>query len=377
MEKGKIIYLDNAANSQVYDSVAEEVKRCMKIYYANPGALHKMGEEALKAVNSARKKVAEVINAKPEDIVFTSGATESNNLAIHGLARANPKRKKILISTIEHDSVFEVCKFLKTLGFKIVEIPVDKEGILNLEILEKEVDGETLLVSVIHGSNEIGVLQDIRKIGEICKKKGVYFHTDASQSFGREEIDVKKMDIDLLSASAQKIGGPEGVGMLFFKGEVKIAPIIFGGGQERGLRSGTENVPGIAGFGKAIEELKKENPDKIKNLRDKLMLGLEKIGGKINGAREKRLVSNVNVSFPGVEGDTLVMFLSERGIMCSTGSACSEKKKKESRILRALGLKENEIKGSVRFSLSENISEKDIDVVLKEIENAIKTISIR
>jgi len=371
-----IIYLDNAAAAKVYPEVAEEMKKYLTDEYGNPSSIHQLGDRAAEAIKMAREKIAKEIGAKPWEIIFTSGGTEANNLAINGLSIANNKKKKIIISSIEHPSVSELCKFLQNWGYKIVEIPVDKEGIIDISKLEKEIDAETLLVSIMHVNNEIGTMQDIKKIGEICKQKRVYFHTDAVQSFGKLNIDVKNMNIDMLSASGHKIGGPKGIGFLYVREGIKISPIMIGGGQERGFRSGTENVPGIAGFAKALEIAKKVNKDKIIKLRYTLIFELEKIGGKINGSKTKRIYNNVNVSFPGIEGDTAVVFLSQKGIMCSTGSACKSKNLKESHVLSALGLTKKEIAGSLRFTLNEDISEKDINYIVSEVDKIVKKLRI-
>ncbi len=372
----KIIYLDVAATTQVYPSVVNEMSKILKENYGNPSSLHALGENASTIMNGAREKIAKEIACKPSEIIFTSGATESNNIAIQGAAKAS-KRKKILISSIEHPSVSEVCNSLKTWGYEIVKIPVNNVGLADLKFIEKNIDKNTLLISVMHVNNEIGTKQDIASIGKICKEKGVLFHTDAVQSFGKLNIDVNKMNIDLLSASAHKIGGSKGIGFLYVRSGVHLIPLFYGGGQEGGIRSGTENVHAIAGFAKAIEIQKRVNKTKIKKLRDRLMDGLIKIGGKVNGdIREKRIYNNLNVSFPNVNGEQLVIYLSQKRIMCSTGSACSSKKQAESATLKAIGLTKKEIEGSIRFTLDERITHKDIDYVLKEVRNAVNKLYI-
>ena len=369
----KIIYLDNASTTQVSKEVIKEINRFDLNEYGNPSSIHEFGERALKAMNSARKTLASEINCKPWEIVFTSGSTESNNLAFFGLSRSElgKKKKKIIISAIEHSSIFEICNVLKKEGFKITEIPVDNMGLLNIDMLKKEIDKNTLLVSIIHVNNEIGIIQDIEPIGKICKERGVIFHSDCAQSFGKIKIDVNKIGINLLTASAHKIRGSKGIGFLYLKGRVKINPIIYGGGQERGLRGGTENVSGIIGFAKALKIIKKINKEKIKEVRDYFISELEKIGGRINGSKEKRIYNNINISFDA-DAERIVLFLSDKGIMCSTGSACENRKKTESRVLNAIGLKENEINVSLRFSLNENINKQDIDRVIEEIKLFLK-----
>ena len=367
--KDKEIYLDSAATTPAYKAVVEEMNRFYLNEYGNPSSAHEIGERAQKAMNEARAKLASEINAKAHEIIFTSGTTESNNLAFLGLIKAKKERKKIVISSIEHSSIFEICQALKEL--KIVEIPVNKEGLIDIERAKKEIDNNTLLVSIMHVNNEIGTIQNIEKVGSICRAKGAYFHTDCAQSFGKLNIDVKKMNIDLLSAGAHKIGGPKGIGLLYVREGINIVPLIYGGGQEKGLRGGTENIPGIAGFAKALEIAKKIDKEKIRKLSNYFASELEKIGGKINSSKENRIYNIINVNFP-VDGENLAAFLSHKKIYVSAGSACDTKKKKESKVLRELGLNEKERKGSIRISLSENISKADIDYVIKEIANAIK-----
>src|SRR3989338_6305160 len=367
-----ILYLDTAATSPIYSAVVAEMNNIIKNNYGNPSSIHFQGERARKLLEESRKKIALSINANPEEIYFVSGGTEANNLALQGLAIANPEKKKIIVSAIEHASVLEVCNSLKKWGYQIVKIPVDKSGTIDFNDLKREIDDNTLLVSIMHVNNEIGVIQDIEKIGAICKTHKAFFHTDAVQSFGKEKIDVKRMQLSLISASAHKIGGPKGIGFLYVNQNVKISPIIHGGGQERGIRSGTENVPSIAGFSKALELIEKTNKIKIKKIRGKLIQGLDKIGGKINGSLEKRIYNNINVSFSGIDGETAVIFLSERGIYVSTGSACSSSASKESHVLKALGLKEEEIKGSIRLTFGNSIKEKDANFIIKEIDKVVK-----
>ncbi|MEI6850009.1 MAG: cysteine desulfurase family protein [archaeon] len=299
------------------------------------------------------------------------GFGESNNLAIQGIAKANPSKKKIIISSIEHSSIYECCNEMKKEGYQIVEIPVDSSGLIDFSILENSMDRNTLLVSIMHSNNEIGTIQNIGKIGELCRKNKVLFHTDEVQSFGKEKIDVNSMKIDLMSASGHKIGASKGIGFLYVREGTNIRPIVRGGSQELGIRPGTQNVPGIAGLSKAVSIAQKVNKNEIRELRDYFIEKLENLGGKINGSKEKRLANNVNVSFPGKDGDRLMLRLSEKGIMCSTRSACTSKQTKENRILTALGLNDKEIKGTLRFSLSERNDKKEVDLVIKELKKII------
>lgn len=365
-------YLDNAATTRVYKEVVGVMKRFMIEEYGNASSMHKRGEEAMKAVISSKIKLAKVIRARGEEIVFTSGATESNNWAIRSSAELFPHRKKIIISAIEHPSIIETCEYMKSKGYDIVQIPVNHSGLIDMTMLEKEIDPSTLIVSVMHVNNEVGVIQDIAKIGEICRRKGVFFHTDAVQGYCKEKIDVAADKIDFLSASAHKIGGPKGIGFLYVRNGIELGPMIYGGGQEKGLRSGTENVPGIVGFAEAADVLSKVDKSKIRNIRDKLREGLERIGANINGSWEKRVYNNINISFPGVDGERLVIALSQRGIYCSTGSACASRNQKESKTLRAIGASEEDVKGSLRITINEDLKEKDVKYIIEEIEKAVK-----
>ncbi|MCH7568125.1 MAG: cysteine desulfurase [Nanoarchaeota archaeon] len=371
----KQIYLDYAATTPVDKEVVKEMQKYFLEEYGNPSSLHELGEKAFDEINKAREKLAKEIDARSWEIIFTSGGTESDNLAIQGLARAYTK-KKIIISAIEHPAIMDVCNHMEGQGYEIKKIKVDKSGLLDMAKLENEIDDNTLLVSIIHVNNIIGTIQDLGKIGELCRKKDVLFHTDAVQSFGKLKIDVEKMNIDLLSASGHKLGGPKGIGFLYVREGVKISPLIYGGGQEKGLRSGTENVPGIVGFAKALELSKKINKEKVRKLRDRLIEGLGDIDGRINGSSEKRIYNNVHVSFQGIESESLVYYLSKKGIYVSAGSACDSKKEKEEHVLKAIGLKEKDIGGSLRISLSQELTSKDIDFVVKEIKKSVEKLRV-
>ncbi|MDO8509086.1 MAG: cysteine desulfurase family protein [Nanoarchaeota archaeon] len=367
----KEIYLDSASTTPVSKEVIKEMNNIHLKEYGNASSQHALGEKAEKIVLESRKKIAQEINSKPYEIIFTSGTTESDNLAFFGLAKKHKTKRKILISSIEHSSIFEICDALSKEGYEIIEIPVDSKGFVDLGFIEKNVDKSTLIVSVIHANNEIGVVQDLEKIGKICKLKNVYFHSDCAQSFGKIKIDVKRDNISLLSAGAHKLNGPKGIGFLYLHSGIEIEPLIYGGGQERGLRGGTENVASIAGFAKSIEICHKLDGKKIKKLRDYFILELEKIDGKINGDRHKRLDNNISVSFSGIDGESLTAFLSHKGIYVSSGSACDSKKKNESRVLRAIGLDANYRKGTIRISLNRDISKKEIDFVVREIKQIV------
>lgn len=370
----KSIYLDDSASTRVYPEVVKAMLPYFVEEYGNPSAAYERGERARKAIQDAREILARKINCKPWEIIFTSGVTEANNMAFFGMAHAHRDKKKIIISAIEHASIVEICNNLEKQGYKIVRIPVNTQGILDYNKLEQEIDRNTLLVSVMHVNNILGTIQNIDKIGALCYHKSVMFHTDASQSFAKLPIDVKSANVDMLSASAHKIGGPKGVGFLYIKDGLKIEPIIFGGGQERGLRGGTENVPGIVGFAKACEITSKKNRSIVEKNRDLFMKELEGIEGKVNGSRKssERVYNNVHVSFAGVDAGNLVSYLSHKGIYISTGSACESKKEKEDHVLKAIGLNEKEINGSIRITLNDAITKSDILKVIEEIKKGLK-----
>lgn len=376
MKKRKV-YLDYAATTPVDSRVVRAMLPYFNQYYGNSMSLHEFGFRSSEAVEKAREKIAKFIGAtNSEEVVFTGSATESNNLALKGVAEANPGKRKIIISAIEHDCVRNSAIWLREKGYKLVIIPVNRKGVIDFEVLKREIDEDTLMVSIIHGNNEVGTVQDVGRIGKLCRERGVYFHTDASQSLGKVSINVKKMEIDLLTASSHKIYGPKGAAILYIREGVKINPILHGGGHEGGLRSGTVNVPAIVGMGKAIEILEKSKNEnqKIEKLRDKLIKGiLEQIPDCwLNGDKEKRLSNNINISFERVEGESILMELSDRGIICSTGSACSSNSLESSHVLLAMGLSAPEAHGSLRFSLGRWTSEADINYVLKVLPLVIK-----
>jgi len=375
----KKIYLDYAASTPIDSRVLKVLNSQLKNNFANSMSLHFFGQKAASVVEESRKKLAKIINAKEEEIVFTSSATESNNLAIKGTAFAAKKRGKdhLIVSSIEHDCILESAKWLLSQGFKVSFLSVDKYGFVNLEELKKLIGKNTFLVSVMHANNEIGTIQDIGAIGKICRESGVYFHTDAAQSFAREEIDVEKMNIDLLTASSHKIYGPKGIALLYIKKGVLIEPILHGGGHEGGLRSSTLNVPAIVGFALAAEimkkEAKKEN-ERLRKLRDYM---INQISTKIprthlNGHPQKRLANNINISFEGVEGESLLMELSFAGIAVSTGSACSSKNLMPSHVLQALGLPPERAHGSLRISLGRYTKKKDIDYAISVLKKTVE-----
>jgi len=371
------VYLDNAATTMVDPRVVKAMLPFFSEKFGNPSSLHRFGREAKKALERARAVIAKKINADPSEIIFTSGGTESDNLAIRGIAYANRHLgNHIITSKIEHPAVLRTCNSLMEEGFEVTFLDVDEEGFVDLKALEKSITKKTILVSIMHANNEIGTIQPIEKIGRICKKHRVYFHTDAVQSFTKVPIDVRKMNIDLLSISSHKIHGPKGVGALFVRKGVKIKPEITGGSHESGLRAGTENVPGIVGFAKAVELSSDDDIRKMSKLRDRLISGLLKIkDSKLNGPRgKKRLCNNVNIGFRGVEGESLMMYLDTKGIAVSTGSACANLLEEggTSHVLQAISKDLEFATGSIRLSLSRFMTEREIDYTIESVRGIVK-----
>ena len=377
----KRIYLDYAATTPVDKRVAKAMEPYFIEKFGNTMSLHSFGQEAKFALDQSRQILADLIDAEPNEIIFTGSATESNNLALKGVTFANKnKGNHIIISSIEHPCIMESAKWLSKNGFEITKLPVDKFGFVNVEDLKKSITQKTILVSVMHASNEIGTIEPITEIGKICREKGIYFHTDASQSFGKIKIDVEKMNIDLLTASSHKMYGPKGVAFLYVRDGVKIEPILHGGGQENGLRNSTVNIPAIVGFAKAAElcekEMKQESK-RLSKLRDKIIKGILKINGaRLNGDKKNRLPNNINVSFPYIEGESLIIQLDMHGIACSTGSACSSIKLEPSYVLLAIGLKPEEAHGSLRISLGRFTTEKEMNYLLKVLPKIIKHLEL-
>jgi len=374
------IYLDYAATTPTDPRVVKAMLPYFTEKFGNTMSFHSFGQKAKQALEESREKVADLMGANPDEIIFTGSATESNNLALKGVALANQnKGKHIIISSIEHPCIMETAKWLERQGFEITRLMVDRYGLIDLENLKRVIKKETILVSIIHTSNEIGTIQPIAEIGKICKSKRVYFHTDAVQSFGKIPIDVNKMNIDLLSASAHKMYGPKGVACLFIRNKTKIEPILHGGGQESGLRSSTINIAGIVGFAKACEIsqkiIKKETEKQIK-LRDKLIKEVLRTikGSYLNGHPKKRLPNNINFRFDGVEGESMVLQLDLLGIAVSTGSACSSDKLEPSYILLATGLKPEQTHGSLRITIGRWTTQKEINYFLKILPEVIQKI---
>ena len=370
-----MIYLDNAASTAVDRQVIEEMIPFFGQQYGNPSSIHRYGRLASKALQRARKRIASLINAEPSEILLTSGGTESNNTALYGMVRT-VRGKHVITSSIEHEAVLEPCKRLERMGVRITYLPVDMYGTIDLDNLHSSISEETSLVSIMFANNEVGTIQPVQEISDICHANNVLFHTDAVQAVGKYPIDVKDLGIDLLSISSHKINGPKGVGALYVRRGVKLDPLILGGGQEQGMRSGTENVPGIVGFGKACELSQEnlfENTKRSKKLHDKLTSAiLANVSlSSLNGHPSKRIPNNVHLTFLGVSGEDLIIKLDEYGVAASTGSACSVHTQKASHVLQAMGLSREQITGSLRLTLGTSNTEEEIDRVIDIIDKAV------
>lgn len=368
------VYLDNGASTKVDPQVVNAMQPYYTEKYGNASALHSLGIDAKEALEKSRKVIADSIGAKHHEVFFTSGGTESNNWALKGIAFANKDKGNHIITTkIEHDCVLNSCQWLETQGFAVTYLNVDKEGFVNPEELEKFITDKTILVSVIHANNEIGTIQELEKIGAICKKHQVYFHTDACQSYTKTELDVKKQHLDLVTLNAHKIHGPKGVGALYVKEGTKINAWQHGGGHEYKMRAGTENVHGIVGFAEAVKLANPKHIEKMTKLRDKLIGGISKIPeSRLNGPKGKqRLCNNANVSFAKIEGESLGGYLNQKLVASSTGSACSSKSLEPSHVLMALGLTHEWAHGSLRLTLSRYNTEEEIDYVLEVLPKIV------
>jgi len=376
----RIIYLDNAATTRLNPKVLDSMLPYLKENYGNPSSIHFLGRENKKAIDKAREQVAKSLNAQFNEIFFTGGGSESDNWAIKGVAFANESKGKHIITTnIEHHAVLHTCKYLEKYGFEITYLPVKSNGIIDIEDLKKAIREDTILISVMFANNEIGTIQPIKEIGEIAREKGIYFHTDAVQAIGHIPIDVKELNIDLLSLSAHKFNGPKGVGVLYIKSGVNILSMIHGGGQERGKRAGTENVAGIVGLGEAIEIATKDIEKKSKyliTLRDRTIKELiNRIPDTIlNGDPKKRLPGNINVCFKYIEGESILLMLDMKGLAASSGSACTSGSLKPSHVLLAIGLPHEIAHGSLRLTLSEETTDKDMEYLLEVLPPIVENL---
>jgi len=377
-----LIYLDNAASTQIHDDVLNSMLPYLKEQYGNPSSIHRYGRLTRKAIHKARKQIASLINADPAEILITSGGTESNNTALMGISSQFPSGQ-IITSSIEHDAILEPCQKLSTNGFQVDYLSVDKFGMINLSDLENIISENTRLVSVMFGNNEVGTIQPILEIAKICHKYNILFHTDAVQAVGKLHVDVNKLGVDLLSISSHKLHGPKGIGALYIKNGVKINPLILGGGQEFRLRSGTENVASIVGFGQACEIAQTNLSENILYVTKLRTLLVEKVLDQIpettfNGHSEFRLSNNAHFTFLGVNGEDLIIKLDEYGVAASTGSACSVNTQKSSHVLESMGFSLEQITGSLRLTVgifnTENEIKETVDI-LKKVVAELRAVS--
>ena len=374
----ELIYLDNAATTKVAPEVYEAMNPYFEEYYGNAASVYRFAGESKKAVEDARKEVADFLGAKPNEIYFTGGGSESDNWALKGIAFSQRKKgKHIITSAIEHHAILHTCEYLEKLGYEITYVGVDENGIIKLDELEKSIREDTILISVMFANNEIGSIQPIKEIGEIAKKHKVLFHTDAVQAYAHVPINVQEMNIDMLSASGHKFHGPKGIGFLYMSNKVKIGPLIHGGSQERSRRAGTHNVPGIVGMAKAAElafASMDETMAKEKALRDHLIERLEKEipYSRLNGDRVKRLPNNVNFCFRFIEGESLLILLDQNGICASSGSACTSGSLDPSHVLLAIGLPHEIAHGSLRLTLSEDNTMEEMDFVADQAKKIVE-----
>ena len=374
----KEVYFDNAATTKLDERVLEEMMPYLKNEYGNASSIYKLGRNAKKAVEDSREKIAKVINAKPEEIYFTAGGSESDNTIIRGIAyEYKNKGNHIITSKIEHPAVLETCKQLEKEGFEVTYLDVDENGIVKLEELKNSIRKDTILITIMFANNEIGTIQPIKEIGKIAKENNIYFHTDAVQAVGIEKIDVVEMNIDALSMSGHKFYAPKGIGALYVRKGIKFQKLINGGHQEKNKRAGTENVPAIVGMGKAIEmayENIEEHRKKIKDLRDYYISEVERRIPyiKINGDLEKRLPGNANISFRFIEGEGMLLNLDLKGICASSGSACTSGSLDPSHVLLAIGLPHEIAHGSLRISIGKDNTKEEVDYLLDNLEQIVK-----
>ncbi|MGI6554965.1 MAG: cysteine desulfurase NifS [Bacillota bacterium] len=372
------IYLDHSATTPVRPEVAEIMVEYMTNKFGNPSSVHSFGREAKEALENARSQVAALIKAQPEEITFTSGGTEADNLAIIGTAlKYADKGKHIITSAVEHHAVLHACEHLEKMGFDLTVLPVDEYGIIRMDDLRRAIRDDTILITIMHANNEVGSIQPVAEIGRLAREKGILFHTDAVQSLGKIPVDVEEINADLLSGSGHKIYGPKGIGFLYIRKGVRLSPLAFGGAQEKKIRPGTENMPGIIGLGKAVElagqEMDSEMP-RMTQLRDKLIKGiLERIPDvRLNGHPTLRVPTNVNVSFEYVEGESLLLSLDMKGIAASSGSACTSGSLDPSHVLLAMGICKEVAHGSVRMTLGRDNTGEQIDYVLDVLPEIVQ-----
>lgn len=373
----KRVYMDNAATTALRRDVLDAMMPYLTDIYGNPSSLHYFGQEAHKAVENARHQVASALNAEDNEIVFTGCGTEADNMALKGIAeKYQSKGNHIITSSVEHHAILHTCEYLEKHGFEVTYLPVDEYGMVKAEQVRDAIRSDTILVSIMFANNEVGTIMPIKEIGAVCREKGVFFHTDAVQAVGHEAIDVKAMNIDLLSLSAHKLHGPKGVGALYIRKGIVVPPLLHGGAQERRKRAGTENVAGIVGLGKAIEIACSDIEGTSKRmcyLRDKLINGIEASipEVKLNGHRTERLPGNVNFSIKYIEGESILLMLDINGIAASSGSACTSGSLDPSHVLLAMGMPHETAHGSLRLTLGDDTTEDDIDYVLEVLPEIV------
>ncbi len=369
-----MIYLDNAATTKTAPEVVEAMLPYFTEYYGNPSTIYSLGSASKKAVNNARKVIADSLGARQEEIYFTAGGSESDNWALKATAEYYASKGKHIITTrIEHHAVLHTCEYLQKRGFEVTYLDVDETGLVSVDAVRAAIRPDTILISVMFANNEIGTIEPIAEIGALAKEKGILFHTDAVQAYGQVPINVDEMNIDMLSASGHKLNGPNGIGFLYIRTGVKIRSFVHGGAQERGRRAGTENVPGIVGLGVAAQRamaMMEEKAKKETELRDYLIgrLEAEIPYCRLNGHRTRRLPNNVNFSFFYIEGESILIMLDGKGICASSGSACTSGSLDPSHVLLAIGLKHEEAHGSLRLTLSEENTKEEMDIVVEEIK---------
>ena len=373
-----MIYLDNAATTKTAPEVVDAMLPYFSEYYGNASTIYSLGAESKKAMDHARQTIADSLGAKPEEIYFTAGGSESDNWALKATAEAYASKGKHIITTkIEHHAILHTCEYLEKRGFEITYLNVDRDGLISLDELKAAIRPDTILISVMFANNEIGTIEPIAEIGEIAKEHGVLFHTDAVQAYAQVPIHVDEMHIDMLSASGHKLNGPKGIGFLYIRKGVKIRSFVHGGAQERSRRAGTENIPGIVGLGAAVERAMRIMDSKTRKeieLRDYLIGRLEKERPNcwLNGHRTKRLPNNINFSFLFIEGESMLIMLDMKGICASSGSACTSGSLDPSHVLLAIGLKHEEAHGSLRLTLSEDSTKEEMDIVAEEVKKIVQ-----
>ncbi len=373
----KAVYVDNNATTQVAPEVKETMLPFFEELYGNPSSIHHFGEKAAKEVKNAREQVASFLNVNPEEIVFTSCGTESNNTAIRGTLALCPDKRHVVTTKVEHPSVLNICHYLKRNGYEVTELPVNRLGQLDLDTLQNSLRDDTAIVSIMYANNETGVIFPIEEIGKIVKDRGIIFHCDGVQAAGKIPLNLSSLPVDFFSISGHKFHAPKGIGVLYIRKGIRISPLLLGGQQEKGRRGGTENVPYIVGLAKACElaaAYLKEDQARVKKLRDRLEEELTRLipHTQVNGDRKNRLPNTLNISFEGVEGESILLLLNREGIGASTGSACSSGSLGPSHVLEAMGVPFNLIHGSIRFSLSRYNTNKDIDYIVEKLPPIIQ-----